>query len=157
MKNKLLSDFEASAFPQVKTHPAFRPGDTIRVHYKVEEGVKEGAKGGGEKKFRIQIFEGVCLRFRKGLADSSFTVRRIGANSIGIERIFAYNSPLIEKIDLVAAGIVRRARLYYLRELSGKAARIRTRRLPEGTVMTTIDPNAEITKKKKAPKAKKKK
>lgn len=150
MKNKVISDFELQAFPQTKTHPKFRPGDTIRIHYKVEEGVKGGSN---EKKYRIQQFEGVCLRFRKGWTDSSFTVRRIGANNIGVERVFAYHSPLIDKIDLVTAGVVRRARLYYLRNLAGKAARIRTRRLPEGTLRSSLDPNAEEKKKKSKAKA----
>ncbi|MBI2603608.1 MAG: 50S ribosomal protein L19 [Deltaproteobacteria bacterium] len=133
--NKLIRSFETRVFPQNKVHPAFRPGDTVRVHYKVEEGAKVE---GGEKKFRIQLFEGVCIRFRKGSAGAStFTVRKIGANSVGVERVFPLNSPYIEKVELVAAGVVRRARLYYLRNLLGKAARIRKRRLPDAAVMET--------------------
>lgn len=135
MRNKFITDFEAKSFPQTKTHPAFRPGDSLRVHYKVEEGLKED----GSKKYRVQIFEGVCLRKRLGgLANSTFTVRRIGANNVGVERVFTTHSPLIDRIDLVSPGDVRRSRLYYLRELIGKAARIRVRRLPEGFVTTTV-------------------
>lgn len=135
MKNQIISNFEKRMFPQTMRHPKFRPGDTVSVHYKVEEAAK-GSKGG--KKFRIQQFEGVCIRFKKGGANSTFTVRRIGANGIGVERVFPLNSPLIEKIKLVSAGVVRRSRLYYLRNLVGKAARIRTRRLPEGTLMSSV-------------------
>ena len=132
--NKLIRSFENRVFPQNKIHPAFRPGDTLRVHYRIEE----GAKVEGEKKFRIQQFEGVCIRFRKGSAGAStFTVRKIGANSVGVERVFPLNSPFIEKIELASAGVVRRARLYYLRNLVGKAARIRNRRLPDAAVVET--------------------
>jgi len=135
MENLIIKNFEKRKFPVTKIHPPFRPGDTICVHYKVEEG---GKSEDGNKKYRIQLFEGVCLRYRKGGAGATFTVRKMGANSIGVERVFPLNSPLIDKIDLVAAGVVRRSRLYYLRELLGKAARIRTRRLPEGTLMSSV-------------------
>ena len=106
MKNAILAKFEESFLSKSKKHPSFRPGDTIRVHYKVEE-----ASRGKEKKFRIQVFEGVCIRFKKGTSNSSFTVRKIGANSVGVERVFAYHSPLVVRIDIVSGGIVRRARL----------------------------------------------
>ena len=135
-----------------KKHPNFRPGDTIKVHYKIEEAAKAGAK---EKKFRIQAFEGVCLRFKKGATASSFTVRKIGANSVGVERVFAYNSKLIDKLEIVAGGMVRRARLYYLRNLSGKAARIKSRRLKAGELMATVGDGATEAKPKKRKKAKK--
>ena len=136
MINLIIKNFEQRKFPQTKNHPPFRPGDTICVHYKVEEG---GKADDGAKKYRIQLFEGVCLRYRKGGAGATFTVRKMGANSIGVERVFPLHSPLVDKIDLVAAGVVRRSRLYYLRDLLGKAARIRTRRLPEGTIMSSVD------------------
>ncbi len=136
MINSIIKNFEQRKFPQTKNHPPFRPGDTVCVHYKVEEG---GKSDDGAKKYRIQLFEGVCLRFRKGGAGATFTVRKIGANSVGVERVFPLHSPLVDKIDLVAAGVVRRSRLYYLRDLLGKAARIRTRRLPEGTLMSSVD------------------
>jgi len=94
--------------------PAFRSGDTVRVHAKVIEGDRE----------RIQAFEGVVLRIRRGGANSNFTVRRI-SHGIGVERIFPYYSPLVDKVDVIRVGRVRRARLYYLRERIGKAARIK--------------------------------
>lgn len=94
--------------------PAFRPGDTVRVHAKVVEGERE----------RIQAFEGVVIRIRRGGVNSNFTVRRI-SHGIGVERIFPYYSPLVDKVDVVRVGRVRRAKLYYLRDRIGKAARIK--------------------------------
>lgn len=120
MKNRLLAEFEKRVWKNVKATPAFRPGDTIRVQYKVQEGADKA-------KFRIQSFEGIVTRFRKGTAGASFTVRKIAAGGVGVERIFPLYSPYVDKIDLIASGIVRRARLYYLRDLAGKAARIRSR------------------------------
>lgn len=153
MKNSLITQFEERVFPKTKTHPNFRPGDTVRVNYKVEETAKGSEK---EKKYRIQAFEGVCIRYKKGTAESSFTIRKIGANSVGVERIFPLCSPYVDSIEILSGGRVRRARLYYLRELSGKAARIRSRRLPSGTQLKTIDLNAAATPKaeKKPKKAK---
>jgi large subunit ribosomal protein L19 len=119
MKNSIISNFETKKMPQLESGlPKFRPGDTVRVHYKIQEGTEAG-------KFRIQPFEGVVIRYKKGGVESSFTVRKIGANSVGVERVFPAYSPMIAKV--VAAGIVRRSRLYYLRGLAGKAARIRSR------------------------------
>ena len=97
--------------------PDFRPGDTIRVHIKIREGDKE----------RIQVFEGVVIRKRKGRLGATFTVRKV-SYGIGVERIFPLHSPVIEKIGVVKRGKVRRARLYYLRKLGGKAARIKEKR-----------------------------
>jgi large subunit ribosomal protein L19 len=94
--------------------PAFRPGDTVRVNARVVEGDRE----------RIQAFEGVVLRIRRGGANSNFTVRRI-SHGIGVERIFPYFSPLVDSVAVVRVGRVRRAKLYYLRDRSGKSARIR--------------------------------
>lgn len=153
MRNQIIENFEKKVFSQEKTHPKFRPGDTIKVHYKIEESAKSSDE---EKKFRIQVFEGVCTRFKKGLGSSSFTVRKIGANSVGVERVFPFHSPLVDRIDLVAGGKVRRSRLYYLRDLTGKAARIQTRRLPADTVMSTIDHNATPVEKKAKKKKQKK-
>lgn len=96
--------------------PEFRPGDTVRVHAKVIEGDKE----------RIQVFEGVVLRRTRGGNRATFTVRKV-SYGVGVERTFPLHSPRIEKIEVVSRGKVRRARLYYLRELSGKAARIQER------------------------------
>jgi large subunit ribosomal protein L19 len=95
----------------------FRPGDTVRVHARIKEGEKE----------RIQVFQGVVIRKRKGTTGASFTVRKI-SYGIGVERIFPLHSPSIEKIEVMTRGKVRRARLYYLRKLRGKAARIKEKR-----------------------------
>lgn len=97
--------------------PVFRPGDTVRVHVKVVEGNRE----------RIQMFEGVVITRQNGGVRETFTVRRI-SYGVGIERTFPVHSPRIEKIEVVRRGIVRRAKLYYLRNLTGKAARIKERR-----------------------------
>ncbi|MEI6398342.1 MAG: 50S ribosomal protein L19 [Pseudomonadota bacterium] len=120
MKNQIINKFEKRVFKDVKPLPDFRSGDTVRVHYKIQEGADAA-------KFRIQTYEGIVTRYRKGTAGSSFTVRKISAGGIGVERIFPSMSPLIEKLEVIAQGRVRRSRLYYLRDLSGKAARIRSR------------------------------
>jgi large subunit ribosomal protein L19 len=98
-------------------YPDFRPGDTIRVMVRVREGDKE----------RLQAFEGTCVARRGGGVSETFTVRKVSA-SVGVERIFPLHSPIIAGIELVRRGRVRRAKLYYLRRLSGKAARIREKR-----------------------------
>lgn len=98
--------------------PEFSAGDTVRVSVRVVEGGRE----------RIQVFEGVVMRKRKGGIDANFTVRRIASHGIGVERTFLLNSPRVDKIDVVRRGVVRRAQLYYLRGLTGKAARIKERR-----------------------------
>jgi large subunit ribosomal protein L19 len=97
--------------------PDFAPGDTLRVLYRVKAGVKE----------RIQAFEGVCLGRRGGGMGETFTVRKIAAG-IGVERVFPLHSPFIKGIEVVRKGRVRRAKLYYLRGLRGKAARIQEKR-----------------------------
>lgn len=94
--------------------PPFRPGDTLRVHVRVIEGEKE----------RIQAFEGVCIGMKGGGNRATFTVRKV-SYGVGVERIFPLHSPRIDRIDVISRGVVRRAKLYYLRNLSGKAARIR--------------------------------
>ncbi|MDY0291986.1 MAG: 50S ribosomal protein L19 [Desulfuromonadaceae bacterium] len=94
--------------------PMFKAGDTLRVHVKIQEGAKQ----------RIQVFQGMCLkRVNRGIG-STFTVRKV-SGGVGVERIFPLHSPNIDKIDVLTVGRVRRAKLYYLRELHGKAARIR--------------------------------
>lgn len=100
-----------------KDLPAFRAGDAVRVHVKIKEGDKE----------RIQAFEGTVIRIRRGGVNATFTVRKISFGQ-GVERIFPLHSPVIDKIDLVRSGRVRRAKLYYLRNLRGRAARIREAR-----------------------------
>ena len=97
--------------------PAFRPGDTVKVHVKVVEGNRE----------RVQIFEGVVVGRQNGGVRETFTVRRV-SYGIGVERTFLVHSPRLAKIEVVRHGVVRRAKLHYLRGLTGKAARIRERR-----------------------------
>jgi len=97
--------------------PDFRPGDTVRVHARIKEGDKE----------RIQVFQGAVIRKRKGRMGATFTVRKI-SYGIGVERIFPLHSPNIDKVEVVTKGKVRRGRLYYMRELRGKAARIKEER-----------------------------
>ena len=96
--------------------PPFRSGDTVRVHVKVSEGDKE----------RTQIFEGVVIRRRRGGASATFTVRKV-SYGIGVERIFPVESPVVQKVEIKSRGHVRRSRLYYLRNLRGKKARLRTK------------------------------
>lgn len=99
--------------------PSFRPGDTVRVHARIVEGNKE----------RVQMFQGVVIKRTRGsLVNATFTVRKISHN-IGVEKTFPLHSPRIEKIEVVTRGKVRRARLFYLRPLRGKAAKIKTRAL----------------------------
>ena len=115
MMTPVLAKIEASqsagARPGV---PEFRVGDTIRVHYKIVEGEKE----------RIQVFQGVVLKRHRAGVRSTFTVRKVSFN-VGVERIFLLHSPRIDKVEVVSRGVVRRGRLFYLRGLAGKAARVR--------------------------------
>jgi large subunit ribosomal protein L19 len=97
--------------------PAFRVGDTVKVHVKIREGEKE----------RIQVFEGVVIRHHRGLMGATFTVRKV-SYSVGVERIFPLHSPQLDKVEILRRGRVRRSRLYYLRQRVGKAARIREKR-----------------------------
>ncbi len=103
---------------QLKTDiPNFRPGDSVRVHVKVVEGTRE----------RIQVFEGLVIKRKGGAIRETFTVRRV-TYGVGVERTFPVHSPRVDKIEVIRRGVVRRAKLYYLRELSGKAARIREKK-----------------------------
>jgi large subunit ribosomal protein L19 len=111
-----------------KDRDAFEPGDTVRVHVKVVEGEKE----------RTQVFEGVVIRKRGEGGKASFTVRRI-SYGVGVERTFPLHSPRIERVDLARRGRVRRSKLYYLRQLAGKAARLREKRVVV-QVPTTTEP-----------------
>jgi large subunit ribosomal protein L19 len=112
--NRIIDDVEK---PFLRSDlPELQIGDTIRVHTKIREADKE----------RIQIFEGVVIRWKRGGARASITVRKI-SHGVGVERIFPLNTPSIDKIEVKSHGRVRRARLYYLRDLSGKAARIKER------------------------------
>ncbi|MBU0729980.1 MAG: 50S ribosomal protein L19 [Proteobacteria bacterium] len=94
--------------------PEFRAGDTVKVHIRIIEGTKE----------RVQIFQGVVIRRKRGAMSASFTVRKI-SHGVGVEKTFPAHSPRIEKVEIITLGRVRRSRLYYLRNLRGKAARIR--------------------------------
>ena len=106
---------EAVTQSQLRTDiPSFRPGDTLKVHVRIVEGTRE----------RIQLFEGVVIKRRGGGVSESFTVRKI-SSGVGVERTFPLHTPKIEKIEVKRRGKVRRAKLYYLRELRGKAARIK--------------------------------
>lgn len=115
MQNALVTKFIEKHVPAAK-HPEFRPGDTIRVHVKIREGEKE----------RLQAFEGTVIARKNTAAGETVTVRKISFGQ-GVERIFPINAPVIDHIDVVRTGRVRRAKLYYLRGLKGKAARLRER------------------------------
>jgi large subunit ribosomal protein L19 len=124
--------------PQLRDDlPEFRPGDTVKVHVRVVEGGKE----------RIQVFQGVVIRRQGGGLRETFTVRKISFG-VGVERTFPVHSPSISKMEVVTKGHVRRAKLYYLRELRGKKARIKERREPAGpgkkaAAAPEADPEAE--------------
>ena len=110
-----MDPIELIAREQVRVDiPLFRAGDTIKVHVRIKEGDKE----------RIQVFEGVCLRRRGGGPGATFTVRKI-SYGVGVERIFPLNSPILDKVEVITRGKVRQGRIYYLRGLRGKAARIK--------------------------------
>ncbi len=98
--------------------PGFTAGDTVKIYVKIKEGEKE----------RIQVFQGVVISKRKGMTNATFTVRKV-SYGVGVERIFPLHSPIIDKIEVVTRGRVRRSKIYYLRKLRGKAARIRERRV----------------------------
>jgi len=100
-----------------KQTPEFKAGDTVSVHYKIREGNKE----------RIQVYQGVVIQRNSAGSNETFTVRKV-SNGIGVERIFPINSPNIDKVEVNSRGKVRRAKLFYLRELTGKAARIKSKR-----------------------------
>ncbi|MDR1451082.1 MAG: 50S ribosomal protein L19 [Helicobacteraceae bacterium] len=114
MRNRYIEAFEKAQIGD-RTRPQFDAGDTIRIGIRIKEG----------EKTRVQIFEGVCISKRGAGANKTFIVRKIGANNIGVERIFPLYSEALETIEVVRRGRVRRAKLYYLRNLRGKAARIK--------------------------------
>lgn len=119
-----MTDFLIRSVGQVEPNPnipELRPGDTVRVHNRIVEGDRE----------RVQVFQGTVMRLRKGGPNASFTVRRIAAHGIGVERTFLLHSPRIEKVEVVRHARVRRAKLYYLRGRHGKASRLREKRYAE--------------------------
>jgi large subunit ribosomal protein L19 len=107
--------------------PAMEPGDTVRVHTRIVEGDRE----------RVQVFQGTVIRIRRGSVNSNFTVRRIASDGIGVERTFLVHSPRVEKVEVMRHGRVRRAQLYYLRGLTGKAARLKSKREEQATAKAT--------------------
>jgi large subunit ribosomal protein L19 len=109
-----LSKLEALEQAGIRSDlPTFRVGDTVAVHYKIVEGDKE----------RVQVFRGVVLKRHRGGVRSTFTVRKVSFG-VGVERVFMLHSPRLDKVEVISRGVVNRARLFYLRELSGKAARV---------------------------------
>lgn len=118
---KTVIDLVRSVEQQFKPNPdlpRLRPGDTVRVHFRIVEGDRE----------RTQVFQGTVLRLRKGGVNANFTVRRIASHGIGVERTFLLSSPRLEKVEILRHAHVRRAKLYYLRDLKGKAARLKEKR-----------------------------
>jgi large subunit ribosomal protein L19 len=116
MSNLLIQSVESrEPNPNI---PELRPGDTVRVHNRIIEGNRE----------RVQVFEGVVMRKRGGGQNANFTVRRIAAHGVGVERTFLLHSPRLERVEIVRRAKVRRAQLYYLRGRRGKAARLKERR-----------------------------
>ncbi len=116
VKTKQMSNllkFVEEQFSVKANHPKFKAGDTVTVHYNIKEGEKE----------RVQQYQGVVIQRKGSGATESFTVRKT-SNNVGVERVFPVNSPFIAKVELNKVGVVRRARVFYLRQLTGKAARI---------------------------------
>jgi len=118
MSKKELVKYVEETFVVTKEFPSFKAGDTVTVHYKIKEGDKE----------RIQQFQGVVLKRSGEGTTKTFTVRKVSGNT-GVERIFPVTSPFIEKIEVNKHGVVRRARIFYLRNLKGKKARIKEKRV----------------------------
>jgi large subunit ribosomal protein L19 len=129
MMRKAIADIEAKYAR--KDVPEMRAGDNVRVHTKIKEGDKE----------RIQIFEGVVIAYRKGGTSSNFTVRKV-SYGVGVERIFPVHSPRIDKVEVLGHGEVRRARLYFLRDLQGKAARLHQEEGPGAAAAPAATPEA---------------
>jgi large subunit ribosomal protein L19 len=113
-----VNELMQSLVAEDRGHPELRSGDTVKVHVRIVEGNRE----------RIQVFQGVVIRLRRGGNEANFTVRRIASHGVGVERTFLLKSPRVEKIEILRRAKVRRAQLYYLRERRGKAARLKERR-----------------------------
>ncbi len=111
-----MTDIIKSLVPEANPNiPAMRSGDTVRVHARIIEGDRE----------RVQVFQGIVIGLRRGGANASFTVRRIAAHGIGVERTFLVHSPRIEKVEILRRAKVRRAKLYYMRATRGKSSRLK--------------------------------
>jgi len=137
----MMAAMEEKKKATVANNTSFRPGDTVRIHMKVKEGDSE----------RIQIFEGVVISRRGRGNGETFTVRKISFG-VGVERTFHMTSPLVERIELMKSGKVRRARLYYLRGLTGKSARVDERETGEAGTAAPAKPEAKAEAKPKAEK-----
>lgn len=131
MSHKIIQSLEAEFMQSVKPLPAFQPGDTVIVQVKVKEG----------ERVRLQSYEGVVIAKRNRGYHSSFTVRKI-SHGVGVERVFQSSSPAIDSVEVKRRGHVRRAKLYYMRELSGRAARIKEK-LTTKTVVNSDAASAE--------------
>lgn len=125
----VVSEIAAIEAAQLRELPPFRPGDQVEVHYRIKEGDKE----------RIQVFKGVVIRRKGGSIRETFTVRKV-SYGIGVERIFPVHTPKIERLEVVQRGHVRRAKLYYLRELRGKKARLRQSQRTSGDIRALNKP-----------------
>jgi large subunit ribosomal protein L19 len=115
----LVASVEQQQLKNKEDAPVLRPGDLVRVHILIFEGGKQ----------RTQIFQGTVMRMRKGGANANFTVRRVAAHGVGVERTFPLHSPRVSKVEVLRHSHVRRAQLYYLRDRRGKAARLKEKRL----------------------------
>lgn len=132
MSNKVIQALETEFMQAAKALPAFEPGDTVIVQVKVKEGERS----------RLQSFEGVVIAKRNRGYNSSFTVRKI-SHGVGVERVFQSCSPTVDSVEVKRRGDVRRAKLYYMRELSGRAARIKEKLVAKNTTATPAPVNAE--------------
>ena len=110
-----MNELMQSLMAEERGHPELHPGDTVKVHIRIVEGNRE----------RIQVFQGVVIRLRRGGNEANFTVRRIASHGVGVERTFLLKSPRVEKVEVVRSAKVRRAQLYYLRDRRGKASRLK--------------------------------
>jgi large subunit ribosomal protein L19 len=117
-RNTVMEDLVKALEAEDRGHPQLRAGDTVKVHARIVEGDKE----------RIQVFQGIVIRLRGGGNDANFTVRRIASHGIGVERTFLLKSPRVDKIEILRRAKVRRAQLYFLRDVRGKAARLKESR-----------------------------
>jgi large subunit ribosomal protein L19 len=113
-----MNELIQSLVAEDRGHPEVRSGDTVKVHVRIVEGDRE----------RVQVFQGVVIRVRGSANEANFTVRRLASHGVGVERTFLLKSPRIEKIEVLRRSKVRRAQLYYLRDLRGKAARLKEKR-----------------------------
>lgn len=138
MKSAIIESIEKSYFRK-NPLPHFIAGDTVCVWVKILESIDKE----GKPKYRLQAFEGVCIRYRKGTTNATFLVRKISAGGIAVERNFFVHSPMVDSVQVKSRGKVRRARLYYLRDLKGKAAKVKTRLFSSESSSATITPIAD--------------